>query len=113
MPSSDDRLLFDVWFSSFHLPTLLVACDLDIFEELARRPAGPDELTQRLSLSGRAVEIVLAMMASLGFLAKHGGKYHLTDTTRCYLLRASPFYWGPCCLRCVKPYHITQCFSLP
>src|ERR1700742_2773299 len=94
MPSSDDRPLFDVWFSSFHLPTLLVACDLDIFEELARRPAGPGELTQRLSLSSRGVQIVLPMMTSLGFLAKHGGKYHVTDTTRCYLLRGSPFYWG-------------------
>jgi hypothetical protein len=34
------------------------------------------------------------MLASLGLLIAHRGRYHLADAARIYLLPQSPFYWG-------------------
>jgi acetylserotonin N-methyltransferase len=93
-PTTDDRPVWDAWLSMFWLPALTVADELGIFSSLAERPATASELGERLELDRRGVGILLPLLASLGFLASHDRRYGITDTTRNFLLPASPFYWG-------------------
>jgi len=94
VPTCDDRPLWDVWLSMLWLPAVTAADELEIFESLSQQSATPAELAARLGFDLRGVEILLACLTSLGFLVAHLGRYRLTDATRNFLLRASPFYWG-------------------
>ena len=94
MPTSDDRLIWDTWLSIHYLPAVTVADELGIFKSLDETPAGAIELADRLSFDDRYTIAVLRMLKALGFLALHEGVYQLTDPTRLYLLKDSPFYWG-------------------
>ena len=94
MPTTDDRPVWDIWLSMYHLPAVTAAIELDVFESLATAPATHDELARRLTLSSRATEIVLPLFASLGLLRRYDGRYQLADVARLYLLRDSPYYWG-------------------
>src|SRR5262245_34672731 len=94
LPVCDDRPIWDVWLSVLWLPSLTVADELEVFESLAREGATSPELAARLGFDLRGVDILLGMLASLGFLTSHEGRYEVTPVARTYLLRASPFYWG-------------------
>jgi acetylserotonin N-methyltransferase len=37
---------------------------------------------------------LLRLLGALGLIVPRGGRFHLTDQTRLYLVRSSPFYWG-------------------
>jgi 2-polyprenyl-3-methyl-5-hydroxy-6-metoxy-1,4-benzoquinol methylase len=109
IPTTDDRLVWDVWLSMWWLPSVTVADELEIFDHLAERPATPGELSGRLGLDHRGVDILLPLLASLGFLVLHEGRYRIGDTSRNFLLRRSPFYWGGVFLRQreTNPLHAT------
>jgi len=94
VPTCDDRPMWDVWLSMLWLPAVTAADELEIFESLAGQSATPAELAQRHGFDLRAVEILLSLLTSLGFLVAHLGRYQVTEPTRNFLLRASPFYWG-------------------
>ena len=94
IPTSDDRPVWDVWLSSLWLPSVTATLELSIYETLATAPSGADELAAKLGLRSRRSEILLRMQVALGFLTLHMGRFHLSDTGRLYLLRASPFFWG-------------------
>ena len=94
LPTTDDRPVWDLWLSMYHLPAVTAAIELDVFEALATSPATHDELARRLNLSERATEIVLPLFASLGLLSRYDGRYQLDDVARLYLLRGSPYDWG-------------------
>jgi hypothetical protein len=94
LPTCDDRLVWDVWLSVYQFPTLTVADDLGLFSLLERAPATAEEVARSLSLGPRAVESLLGVMTSLGFLAQRQGRFHLTDVSRNFLLPESPYYWG-------------------
>jgi acetylserotonin N-methyltransferase len=93
-PSTDDRPVWDVWLSMWWLPSVTVADELGIFDACAERPVTPRDVAERLGLSDRGIGVLLPMLASLGFLALHEGRFGITDTTRNFLLSRSPFYWG-------------------
>lgn len=94
LPPCDDRLIWDVWMSYYHFPTLCMADDLGLFTRLAERPSTPEEVSQALRLSPRAAEALLGVLASLGFIARQDGRFHLAEVARHYLLPTSPYYWG-------------------
>src|SRR4030095_12313226 len=94
MPTTDDRPVWDIWLSMYHLPAVTAAIELEVFESLADAPATHDELARRLPLGARATAIVLPLFASLGLLRRYDGRYQLADVARLYLLRDSPYYWG-------------------
>ncbi|HYH97302.1 methyltransferase [Hyalangium sp.] len=94
MPPCDDRPIWDVWLSLLWLPAVTVADELEIFESLAREPATPVELAVRHGFDLRGIEILLSLLTSLRFCVSHLGRYQVTEPTRSYLLRTSPFYWG-------------------
>ena len=62
-PTTDDRPVWDLWLSMYHLPAVTAAIELDVFETLATSPATHDELARRLNLSERATEIILPLAA--------------------------------------------------
>ncbi|WP_428567360.1 MAG: methyltransferase [Solidesulfovibrio sp. DCME] len=94
LPGVDDRLVWDVWGSAVHLPAVLVADALGIFEALAAQPASREELAARLDLDGQGLAGLLPLLACLGFLAKRLGRFGLTEAGQRYLRRGQPFYWG-------------------
>jgi predicted O-methyltransferase YrrM len=94
IPTCDDRPIWDVWLSLMYLPAVTVADELEIFDSLGREPATPAELSQRHGFDLRGCEILLSLLTSLGFCVSHLSRYQLTEPTRNYLLRSSPFYWG-------------------
>jgi ubiquinone/menaquinone biosynthesis C-methylase UbiE len=94
-PSSDDGPLWALHLSALSLQALTAADELGLFDALAEAPAAPEQLADRLRLNRRAVRALLPVLASSGLLVQHLGRYHASETARNYLLRASPFYWGP------------------
>jgi predicted O-methyltransferase YrrM len=94
LPSTDDKRLWDVWMSYYHFPTLTVADELGLFGVLEKAPLSADEIAKAMNLSPRATEALSGVMAALGFLVQHHGRFHLTDTARNFLLPSSPTYWG-------------------
>lgn len=92
-PTCDDRPLWDAWLAEYQLPALSVADEVGLFALLARAPATAAEVVERLSTTPRATEALLGVLAALGFLIQHGGRFHLTDLSRNFLLPESPFYY--------------------
>jgi len=93
-PGSWGLGIWEAHFSRFWFPTLLAADELGILPSLADEPGTVDDLSERLSLNPRALGAVLPMLASLGYLVTRGGRYHITDDARDFLLPGGPFYWG-------------------
>jgi acetylserotonin N-methyltransferase len=94
IPTCDDKPIWDVWLSMLWLPAVTVADELEIFESLAREPATAVELAERHGFQLRGVDILLSLLTALKFCVSHLGRYQVTEPTRNYLLRGSPFYWG-------------------
>ena len=95
LPSSDDKTLWDLHLSGLAFPAVTAADELGIFDEIARAPATAAELADRRNLNPRAIRALLPLLASSGFLLQRLGRYHVSETAECFLLRTSPFYWGP------------------
>lgn len=93
-PVRDDRPLWDVTLSAYHLPVLAAADELGVFGFLTEASAGAEEVARRFGLGERATTAMLNVLAALGFLARRSGRYELTEVSRSYLLPGEPFYWG-------------------
>ena len=94
-PVWDDRVVWDVWLSAYWMPTLAAADEVRLFEAFETGgPASADEFAERHGFNLHALKCVLPMLASLGFLKVHTGRYQPTEQARLYLLHDSPFYWG-------------------
>lgn len=91
---ADDGPLWAAFLSSQWFPAVLVADDVGVFTALADTPASGAELAARTGLNPRVLRSLLALLASLGFLRPHGGRFHLTATATDHLLPASPSSWG-------------------
>ncbi|MGH2354152.1 MAG: methyltransferase [Chloroflexota bacterium] len=94
MPGCDDRLVWDVWLSRLHFPALTVADEIGLFAHLDAHPATADDVAEGLGLGRRGARALLGLLAALGFLAQHQGRFYLSDVARTYLLPDSPYYWG-------------------
>lgn len=94
MPNTDDRPLWDVWLSSLWMPAVTAADELGLFDTVAKKPGTVRELIRETGFPARGMEILLPLLAALGFLAVRRGSYQITSSTRNYLLKDSPYYWG-------------------
>lgn len=94
VPTTDDRPVWDAWLSVYHLPTVTVADELGLFPKLAEHPLTLAETMDALELGPRATEALLGVLQSLGFVTQRGGRFHVTEVSRNYLLPDSPYYWG-------------------
>jgi hypothetical protein len=94
LPSCDDRPIWDVLMSVTHFHVLTLADQAGFFSALEHGPATAEQLAEARKIDVRATEAMLMVLASLGFLAKYRGEFHLTDVSRNYLLPESPYYKG-------------------
>jgi O-methyltransferase domain/Dimerisation domain len=95
LPLADDRPIWDIWLSSMWLPAVSAAIELGLFEALAAGPLSATALAEQLDLKPQRCQVLLRMLDSLGLLVKHLDGYQLSPIARTYLLKESPFYWGP------------------
>jgi hypothetical protein len=93
-PTSDDRLLWDIWLSFLHFPLLIAADEVGLFSLLGHAPATATEVASTLALSLRSAAALLGPLTALGLLVQRQGRFYLTDTARTYLLPDSPYYYG-------------------
>jgi acetylserotonin N-methyltransferase len=94
LPDAQDKFMWDIWMSMYHLPILTVADELSLFVPLKNKDLSRVKLAQALHLSTRAVEILANPLIYFGLLYENNTKLGLTSTARAYLLPESPFYWG-------------------
>jgi len=94
LPVENDSRVWDAWLGLYHTPAISVALELQIFETL-KEPADVAQLQQRTGFSARGLHALLGMLKCLGFLDRRQGAYQLNEVSRGYLLRESPFFWGP------------------
>jgi len=90
----DDRALWDVVFSVYGAPAVLLAHKLRLFPFLAEKPRSFDEICGCLGIANRPAETILAANAALGFVRLKSGRYALTPLSEDYLLESSPSYFG-------------------
>lgn len=75
--------------------TLLSAVEMEVFTELARRPANVETLQARLGLHSRSARDFFDTLVALGFLERDDeGIYRNTPATDLYLDKGKPSYVG-------------------
>jgi hypothetical protein len=74
--------------------TLLSACELGLFSELAAGSLGLRELTERFQLHPRGARDFVDALVALKMLARDGDGYANTPATSMFLDRAKPTYIG-------------------
>jgi len=94
LPVENDTRIWDAWLGLYHTPAISVALELQIFESL-KEPADADTLHERTGYSIRGLRALLGMLKCLGLLDRRQGAYQLNEVSRGYLLKESPFFWGP------------------
>lgn len=92
-PIPSDALMWDAWMSRYQLSVLTVADEIGLFQQLQDSTLTTDEIANNLTLTNRAIEILVKILLTLGFLIEKNNKFALTPTAKAYLLPASPFYW--------------------
>ena len=94
LPTCDDKRIWDVWTSLFHLPALTVADELGLFTFLDKTPSTPAEVAAHFSLQKNPTQALLGVLVSLGVLVQHQNRFYLTEVSRNYLLPETPYYCG-------------------
>src|SRR5215467_10977535 len=74
--------------------TLLSAIELQLFTQLAKKPATLAEVQNRLALHQRSAQDFLDALVALGFLDRKDGVYRNTAATDLFLDKAKPSYIG-------------------
>jgi len=95
VPVVDDTVVWDAWLGMYNVPAIAVALELEIFESLDALPDSPEGLAARRNYDARALRALLPMLMQLGFLRQHDGRFQLNEAGKQYMLKTSPFYWGP------------------
>lgn len=93
LPVIDDTQIWDAMLGLYKTPAITVALELEVFESLQEK-ASAEQLATRMAYSLRGTSALLAMLKALNFLDKHQGKYQLTELSRTYMLKKSPYFWG-------------------
>lgn len=93
-PSTDDRLIWDMWESQFRLPVATVADEVGTFRALGNAAMTTQELAAHIKVDDRALAIHLAALASSGLLEKRDNKWTCTPAARTWLHPDAEGYWG-------------------
>lgn len=98
LPPVDDTKIWDIMLSDFKSQAITIALDLEVFEGF-NEPASAEQLAKKLGYSLRGMKALLPMLKVQGLLDKHQGAYQLNTLSRTYMLKESPYYWGPFFIR--------------
>jgi hypothetical protein len=93
--TTDDRLIWDTWLAIYRLPVLTVADEVGTFTALSALSLTTDELAVRISAVPRALGIQLGLLAALGFVERHEGRWRATAATRTWMHPEADGYAGP------------------
>ena len=93
-PTTDDRVIWDMWESQYRLPAATVADELEIFRALSDAALTTDELARDLGLDTHALSILLAALASSELLEKREGRWRALPPARTWLHPEGEGYWG-------------------
>ncbi len=93
-PTSDDRVIWDMWEAQFRLPVMTAADELGVFRALGDAALTTDQLAGSLGLDARALAILLAALASSGLIEKREGKWAALPPARTWLHPEAEGYWG-------------------
>jgi SAM-dependent methyltransferase len=80
-----------------YAPELVAAAivGLDFFSWLAKSPADAEAICTSLGLAERPVDVMLTLFCAMGYIENKDGAFHLTEISREFLLRDSPWFVGP------------------
>src|SRR5215207_4228943 len=95
IPATDDSRIWDVFLSGAYHSSVVAADDAGIFDALSEGSATIQGLAGRLDLDERATGVLLRLLESLGLLVARDDSFDLPLHARLYLVKSSPFYWGP------------------
>jgi 3-hydroxy-5-methyl-1-naphthoate 3-O-methyltransferase len=93
--TTDDRLIWDTWLAIYRLPVLTVADEVGTFAALSAQALTTDELAARINAVPRALGIHLGLLAALGFVERHEGRWRATAATRTWMHPEAEGYAGP------------------
>lgn len=94
-PFQDDKILWDLALSRYHLPAVTVADQIGIFSLIQRGLTTVKQLAEELAQDIKGIEALTCLLSSLNLLDKSYDKLVLNSITQNYLLPSSPLYWGP------------------
>lgn len=94
-PTCGPDAVWDAILAPYHFPTLLVADEIGLFASLHEKPATTRDVADRCGMSEHAATVLLGVLAATGHLVQHGGAFHVTESSRQFLLPDSPYYCGP------------------
>jgi hypothetical protein len=93
-PTTDDRVIWDMWEAQFRLPAMTVADELGLFRALGDAPLTTEELAAGLGLELHPLSILLAALASSDLIEKREGKWRALPAARTWLHPEAEGYWG-------------------
>src|SRR5580692_3816509 len=93
--TTDDRLIWDTWLANYRLPVLTVADEVGTFTALSAQSMTTAELAARIGAVPRALGIHLGLLAALGFVERHEGRWRATAATRTWMHPEADGYQGP------------------
>jgi hypothetical protein len=93
-PTTDDRVIWDMWEAQFRLPAMTVADELGLFRALGDAPLTTEELAAGLGLEVHPLSILLAALASSDLIEKREGKWRALPAARTWLHPEAEGYWG-------------------
>lgn len=94
LPAADDTVVWDAWLGLYQTPAITVALELELFETL-QEPATTQALAAKTGFSERGLTALLGMLKCLRLLDRRDGEWQLNHASRAYMLKSSPFQWGP------------------
>jgi hypothetical protein len=90
----NDKIMWDIWMSSYHMSSLTVADELGLFNSIKKRKNGIKTLANNLKVNERGLISLTNVLSALGFINKRNSVLTLNPYSTSYLLSDSPFYWG-------------------
>jgi hypothetical protein len=96
LPKSDPTEIFR-YRDGLYAPELLATAltGLDFFSWLAKSPATAQRICAEMGLAERPVDVMLALFSAMGFIERRHETFHLTEVSREFLVRDSPWFIGP------------------
>jgi len=88
-------LIWEATLAPYYFPTLLVADEIGLFQKLHEHPSTVRDVAEHYGMSPHAAEALLGVLSSKGHLVQHLGQFHLTASSRQFLLPDSTYYCGP------------------
>jgi len=88
------QLFFQTINSYQRTEALKAAIELDVFTAIGEGNSAVPEIAERCQTSERGMRILCDYLCIMGFLAKDGGRYSMTQDSAVFLDKRSPAYLG-------------------